>query len=89
MTPSVSASGGSTSSRTQEFMRMKPPVFTGAKAEEDPQNFIDTPQKVFHIQLQDVAHIWCESWEQSRGKDTPPATWDECENSFLDYFMQI
>ncbi|XP_059285670.1 uncharacterized protein LOC132039145 [Lycium ferocissimum] len=100
---SVSVSGGSTSSRTQEFTQMKPPVFTGTKAKEDPQNFIDGLQKVFRImhsteteavefgvfQFQDVAHIWYESWEQSRGEDAPPATWDEFVDAFLDHFIPI
>ena len=48
-TPSSSASSGSNSSRTQEFMRMKPPAFTGSKKEEDPQNFIDGLQKIFRV----------------------------------------
>ncbi|XP_060195149.1 uncharacterized protein LOC132624378 [Lycium barbarum] len=47
--PCLSANGGSNSSRTQEFLRMKPPTFTGTKAEEDPQNYIDGLQKVFRI----------------------------------------
>ncbi|XP_059294511.1 probable LRR receptor-like serine/threonine-protein kinase At1g74360 [Lycium ferocissimum] len=70
--------------------------FTGTKAEEDPQNYRDGMQKVFLImhateieaaefgafQLQDVAHIWYESWEQSQGEYAPPATRDEFVDAF-------
>ncbi|XP_059313960.1 uncharacterized protein LOC132064839 [Lycium ferocissimum] len=82
---------------------MKPPVFTGSKKDEDPQNFIDGLQKVFRVmhatdteaakfgafQLQDVAHIWYETWEQSRGEDAPSATWDEFADAFIEHFMPI
>ncbi|XP_060182878.1 uncharacterized protein LOC132612808 [Lycium barbarum] len=78
--PSSGASSGSNSSRTQEFMRMKPPVSTRSKKEEDPQNFIDGLQKIFRVmhatdteaaelgafQLQDVAHI-CHGGSQGDG----------------------
>ncbi|XP_059277631.1 uncharacterized protein LOC132031721 [Lycium ferocissimum] len=84
-------------------MRIKPPLFTRTKAEEDPKNLIDGLQKVFRImhateteatefgafQLQDVAHIWYESWEQSRGEDALPTNWDEFVDAFLDHFMPI
>ncbi|KAG5614811.1 hypothetical protein H5410_014635 [Solanum commersonii] len=59
---------------------MSPPIFTGSKVEEDPQNFIDEIWKILKVmhatetegvelatyQLKDVAHIWYEQWEESR-----------------------
>ncbi|XP_059294542.1 uncharacterized protein LOC132047526 [Lycium ferocissimum] len=41
------------------------------------------------FQLQDVAHIWYETWEQSRGEDAPSATWDEFADAFIEHFMPI
>ncbi|XP_059290037.1 uncharacterized protein LOC132043575 [Lycium ferocissimum] len=68
------------SSRTKDFLRMNPPVFTGTKKDEDPQDYIDALQKIFRImavteteaatfgahQLQSIANTWYESWELSR-----------------------
>ena len=55
--------------RLREFMRMKPPIFTGSKTSENPQDFLDEVPKIFvamgvtstekaelaSYQLQDVA----------------------------------
>ncbi|XP_070042483.1 uncharacterized protein [Nicotiana tomentosiformis] len=60
------------SSRSKEFLNMKPPVFTWSRKDEDPQNFIDKVQKIFRVmhatdtkaaeltayQLKDVANTW-------------------------------
>lgn len=65
---SVAPSSGAT--RVVQFMRLNPPVFTGAKVEEDLQGFIDEMKKIFWVihatevegvefttyQLKDVAH---------------------------------
>ncbi|XP_060202202.1 uncharacterized protein LOC132630663 [Lycium barbarum] len=40
-------------------------------------------------QLQDVAYIWYETWEQSHGEDASPATWDEFSDAFIDHFHPI
>ncbi|XP_060210488.1 uncharacterized protein LOC132637416 [Lycium barbarum] len=88
-------------SRTQEFLRMKPKEFTGTNPDADPQNFIDELQKIFRVmqatnreavdfgtfQLKDVAHLWYESWEISRGEDASHATWEEFETAFIDHFL--
>ncbi|XP_070023297.1 uncharacterized protein [Nicotiana sylvestris] len=82
---------------------MKPPVFTGSKKDEDPQNFIDEVQKIFRVmhatnteaaelaayQLKDVANTWYETWEESRGEDTDPTTWMEFADAFLEHFLLI
>ncbi|XP_075103258.1 uncharacterized protein LOC142177970 [Nicotiana tabacum] len=66
---------GTGSSRSSEFLNMKPPVFTGSKKDKDPQNFIDEVQKIFRVinatdteatelvayQLKDVANAWYET----------------------------
>ncbi|XP_070002558.1 uncharacterized protein [Nicotiana sylvestris] len=82
---------------------MKPPVFTGSKKDEDPQNFIDEVQKIFRVmhvidteaaelaayQLKDVANMWYETWEESRGEDADPATWKDFADAFLEHFLPI
>ncbi|WMV18979.1 hypothetical protein MTR67_012364 [Solanum verrucosum] len=46
---------------------MSPPIFTGSKVEEDPQNFTETEGvELSTYQLKDVAHIWYEQCEESR-----------------------
>ncbi|XP_070021847.1 uncharacterized protein [Nicotiana sylvestris] len=94
---------GTGSSRSSEFLNMKPPVFTGSKKDEDPQNFIDEVQKIFRVinatdteaaelvayQLKDVANAWYETWEESRGEDADPATWKEFADVFLEHFLPI
>ncbi|XP_070003070.1 uncharacterized protein [Nicotiana sylvestris] len=82
---------------------MKPPVFTGSKKDEDPQNFIDEVQKIFRVmhatdteavelatyQLKDVANTWYETWEDSRGEDADPGTWKDFADAFLEHFLPI
>nr|XP_009803207.1 PREDICTED: uncharacterized protein LOC104248608 [Nicotiana sylvestris] len=91
------------SSRSREFLNMKPPVFTGSKKDEDPQNFIDEFQKIFWVmhdidteavdlaayQLKDVANTWYETWEESRGEDADPETWKDFADAFLEHFLPI
>ncbi|XP_075076654.1 uncharacterized protein LOC142163281 [Nicotiana tabacum] len=91
------------SSRSREFLNMKPPVFTGSKKDEDPQNFIDEVQKIFRVmhatdteaaelaayQLKYVANVWYETWEESRGEDADPATWKDFADAFLEHFLPI
>ncbi|XP_009766245.1 uncharacterized protein [Nicotiana sylvestris] len=94
---------GMGSSRSREFLNMKPPVFTGSKKDEDPQNFIDEVQKIFPVmhatdteaaelaayQLKDVSNTWYETWAESRGEDADPATWKEFADAFLEHFLPI
>ncbi|XP_075080148.1 uncharacterized protein LOC142165509 [Nicotiana tabacum] len=82
---------------------MKPPVFTGSKEDEDPQNFIDEVQKIFRVmhatnteaaelaayQLKDVSNTWYETWEESREEDADPATWKDFADAFLEHFLPI
>ncbi|XP_070025080.1 uncharacterized protein [Nicotiana sylvestris] len=82
---------------------MKPPVFTRSKKDEDPQNFIDEVQKIFQVmhatdtkaaelaayQLKDVANMWYETWEESRGEDADPTTWMYFADAFLEHFLPI
>ncbi|XP_069152031.1 uncharacterized protein [Solanum lycopersicum] len=62
--------------RLRDFTRMNPPIFTGAKTSEDPQEFIDELHKILvamgatdiekaelaSYQLKDVAQTWCKMW---------------------------
>ncbi|XP_070010562.1 uncharacterized protein [Nicotiana sylvestris] len=91
------------SSRSREFLNMKPPIFIGSKKEKDPQNFIDEVQKIFRVmhatdteaaelvayQLKDVANMWYETWEESRWEDADPATWKDFADAFLEHFLPI
>ncbi|XP_070023103.1 uncharacterized protein [Nicotiana sylvestris] len=91
------------SSRSREFLNMKPSTFTGSKKDEDPQNFIDEVQKIFRVmhatdieaaelatyQLTDVVNTWYEIWEESRGEYATPSTWKEFGDAFLDHFLPI
>lgn len=38
-------------------------------------------------QLKDVANVWYNQWEESRGENVEPANWDEFEGAFLDHFF--
>ena len=76
--PNSSSQEPSAGVRIHNFLRMNPPVFTGSKANEDPQNFIDEVQKILKAmhatetedvelisyQLKDVANIWYNQWEE-------------------------
>lgn len=82
-------------------MRLIPPTFTGSKVKEDPQNFIDEMEKIFHVmhstdiegiefatyQLKDMAYQWYEEWDQPRGNDTKSTLWDDFSSAFLDRFF--
>lgn len=80
---------------------MNSPVYTGSKVEEDQQNFIDEMYQVLKAihaneiegvelasyQLKDVANVWYNQREKSRGENAEPTTWKEFETIFLDYFF--
>ena len=82
--------------RLRDFMRMNPPIFTGAKTSEDPQEFIDELHKILvamgatdiekaelaSYQLKDVAQTWCKMWQDSRVQGGVPVTWELFKTTF-------
>ncbi|XP_070010240.1 uncharacterized protein [Nicotiana sylvestris] len=100
--PSSSTQQGDfTSSRVNKFLRLDPPMFTGANPEEDPQDFIDEMHKTFRVMratetegveldaygLKGVAYSWSELWEDSREEGRPPARWSEFADAFINHFL--
>ena len=87
--------------RTQDFLKMDPPTFTGSDLNEDPQDFIDQIQRaldVMHVTGRETVELaayrfkgeaiyWYEDWKRSRGIDAPPATWKEFKEAFLDHYL--
>ncbi|XP_070017524.1 uncharacterized protein [Nicotiana sylvestris] len=75
--------------------------FTGTDQREDPQDFIDQLHRIFRVmhaiekeevelaafRLRDVAILWYEGWERSRGRDAPPAIWENFLDAFLDKYL--
>ena len=89
--------------RIRDFLRINPPVFTGSKNDEDPQNFIDEVWKILKAMhaiktegaelisyhLKDVANMWFNQWDEGRGEEAEPAVWDEFVEAFLDHFFPL
>ena len=64
------------SKRLRDSPRMNPPIFTGSKKSEDPQEFVDKMHKILvrigatytekaglaSYELKDVAHTWYKMW---------------------------
>ncbi|XP_027772374.1 uncharacterized protein LOC107017541 [Solanum pennellii] len=87
--------------RLRDFTRMNPPIFTGAKTSEDPQEFIDELQKILvamgatdlekaelaSYQLKDVAQTWCKMWRDSRVLGGVPVTWELFKTAFLERYF--
>ena len=87
--------------RLRDFTRMNPPIFTGAKTSEDPQEFIDELHKILvamgatdiekaelaSYQLKDVAQTWCKMWRDSRVLGGVPVTWELFKTAFLERFF--
>ena len=87
--------------RLRDFTRMNPPIFTGAKTSEDPQEFIDEVHKILvdmgatdiekaelaSYQLKDVAQSWCKMWQDSRVQGGVPVTWELFKTAFLERFF--
>ncbi|XP_070045163.1 uncharacterized protein [Nicotiana tomentosiformis] len=98
---SSSPQGDSTSSRVNRFLRLDPPVFTGANPEEDPYDFIDEMYKTLRVMratemegvelaayhLKGVAYSWFEMWEDSWEEGSPPVRWSEFVDAFIDHFL--
>ncbi|XP_069150443.1 uncharacterized protein [Solanum lycopersicum] len=84
--------------RLRDFTRMNPPIFTGAKTSEDPQEFIDELHKILvamgatdiekaelaSYQLKDVAQTWCKMWRDIRVLGGVPVTWELFKTAFLE-----
>ncbi|PHT32968.1 Omega-6 fatty acid desaturase, endoplasmic reticulum [Capsicum baccatum] len=101
--PTTGSSGTdrAASLRTQDFLKLDPPTFTGSDINEDPQDFVDQTQRaldVMHIsgkemvelaayRLKGEAILWYEDWKRSRGIDAPPTTWGEFKDAFIDHYL--
>ncbi|XP_069155274.1 uncharacterized protein [Solanum lycopersicum] len=91
----------SIANRLRDFTRMNPPIFTGAKISEDPQEFIDELHKILvamgatdiekaelaSYQLKDVAQTWCKMWRDNRVLGEVPVTWELFKTAFLERFF--
>ena len=91
------------STRVRDFINLDPPVFTGSDPKEDPQTFIDQVHRtlrVMHVsdteavelasyRLRDLAVLWYDSWERSRGPNPPPAVWKEFSEAFLRHYLPV
>ena len=91
------------SARVRDFINLDPPVFTGSDPKEDPQTFIDQVHRtlrVMHVsdteavelasyRLRDLAVLWYDSWERSRGPNPPPAVWKEFSEAFLRHYLPV
>ncbi|XP_075077297.1 uncharacterized protein LOC107789900 [Nicotiana tabacum] len=89
------------SSTVREFLHLAPPLFTGSSSTEDPQDFIDHMYRILRVmhasvteavelasfRLRDVAVLWYEAWERSRGPDAPPAEWEDFSEAFLAHYL--
>ena len=74
----------------QDFTRINPPIFTGSKTIEDPQELVQEVQKILVemgsteiekaelalYQLKDVVQTWCKMWKDSRALGRGPITWE-------------
>ncbi|MDV3192348.1 MAG: retrotransposon gag domain-containing protein, partial [Candidatus Phytoplasma australasiaticum] len=38
-------------------------------------------------QFKKVSNVWYNQWEESKGENAEPATWEEFETAFLDHFF--
>ncbi|PHU15994.1 hypothetical protein BC332_17199 [Capsicum chinense] len=87
--------------RTQNFVKMDPPTFTGSDLNKDPQDFIDQIQRALDVmqvtgretvelaayRFKGEAIYWYKDWKRSRGIDAPPATWKAFKKAFLDHYL--
>lgn len=89
--------------RMWDFTWMNWLVFFGSKPDEDPQEFLDSVQKVIKImgialseianldtyQLQGVSYTCAKQWKKDRGADAGSLEWDEFVTIFADRFFQL
>ncbi|XP_070056970.1 uncharacterized protein [Nicotiana tomentosiformis] len=97
---SAGSSEGYVSSRLREFIALSPPKFMGTDQREDPQDYIDPLHKICWVmhatekeavklavfRIRDIAILWYEGWERSRGHDAPPTIWENFSDAFLDQY---
>ncbi|WMV09143.1 hypothetical protein MTR67_002528 [Solanum verrucosum] len=89
------------SSKVREFLHLAPPLFIRSSLTEDPLDFIDHIYRVLRVmhasvteamefasfQLRDVAILWYEASERSRGPDALPAEWEDLSEAFLVHYL--
>ena len=86
--------------RLRDFRRMSPPIFTGSKTSEDPQEFVDEVHEILvakggtniekaelaSYQLK-VAQTWCKMWKDSRVLGEVSVTWELFKTTILEEFF--
>ncbi|WRX31003.1 Retrotransposon gag domain - like 10 [Theobroma cacao] len=84
-----------------DFLKLKPPSFTGSDVSEKPQVFLDKMEKIYNamgcssfrsvelvaFQLEDVTQEWYDLLRRGRPTDATPLTWSEFSTAFLDRFL--
>ncbi|KAJ1438716.1 Zinc finger, CCHC-type [Sesbania bispinosa] len=84
-----------------EFMKLKPPTFSGSNANEDPQRFIDGLERLWRalgcsdiraveltsFQLEGVAYDWFDTVTRGRSVGSPPLAWGEFSRLFMARFL--
>ncbi|WRX29260.1 Retrotransposon gag domain - like 10 [Theobroma cacao] len=86
-----------------DFLKLKPPSFSGSDASEKPQVFLDKMEKICKalgcssvrslelatFRLEDVAQEWYSSLCRGRPTDAAPLAWSEFSATFLDWFLPL
>ncbi|EOX94096.1 Uncharacterized protein TCM_003239 [Theobroma cacao] len=86
-----------------DFLKLKPPTFSGSDASEKPQVFLDKMEKICKalgcssvrsvelaaFQLEDVAQEWFSSLCRGRPTNATPLAWSEFSVAFLDRFLPL
>jgi hypothetical protein len=84
-----------------EFLKLKPPTFSGSDASEDPQRFIDGLERLWRalgcsdiravelasFQLEGVAYDWFDTVTRGRQVGSPPLAWGEFSRLFMARFL--
>ncbi|WMV46435.1 hypothetical protein MTR67_039820 [Solanum verrucosum] len=65
-----------------------PPEISGEQGiREAVQLLTRMPVELAYFRLRDVAILWYEEWERSRGPDAPPAEWEDFSEDFLAHYL--
>ncbi|WRX29424.1 Reverse transcriptase domain - like 10 [Theobroma cacao] len=86
-----------------DFLKLKPPSFSGSDASEKPQVFLDKMEKICKalgcsnvrsvelaaFRLEYVAQEWYSSLCRGRPTDAAPLAWSEFSATFLDWFLPL
>lgn len=84
-----------------EFLKLKPPTFSGSSVSEDPQRFIDGLERLWRAlgcsdvraveltsyQLEGVAHDWFDTVTHGRQMGSSPMAWKEFSELFMARFL--